>query len=180
MSIRPAKESDLDAITWISVAATPADPVCPYRYPLRELYPDDFEKFSRIRLGEYFAGAVSGASDFLVFEAPSIDNSSVKKVVAFSIWDLPQHDLKMKEDSSAPDTVQHQAQEEEKRKSPCPSPSASSMYYSKINASLMKLTTSFPTSSQAATNRPPRTPRRPPRAHGRLPHEHQPRQNQSL
>lgn len=85
MSIRRAVSSDLDALTWISVAATPADPVCPYRYPLREMYPEDFEKFSKMRLSEYLANAQTGASDFMVYEAPSIQDAYGRKVVAYAI-----------------------------------------------------------------------------------------------
>jgi hypothetical protein len=87
MSIRRAQSSDMDAITWISAAATPAAPVCRYRYPLREKYPEDFERFSKIRPGEYLANTQTGASDFAVYEVPGIEDASVMKVVAYAIWD---------------------------------------------------------------------------------------------
>ena len=89
MSIRTAQLSDLDAITWVSVAATPADPVCPYRYPFREQYPEDFERFSRIRLGEFLAEASTGSTVFMVYEAPSIEDPSIRKVISYAIWELP-------------------------------------------------------------------------------------------
>lgn len=89
MSICAAQLSDLDAITWVSVAATPADPVCPYRYPYREQYPEDFEQFSRIRLGEFLAEAATGSTVFMVYEAPSIENQSIWKVISYAIWELP-------------------------------------------------------------------------------------------
>ena len=155
MSIRPAKASDLDAITWISVAATPADPVCPYRYPMREEYPDDFDKFSRIRLGEYLTGAISGVGDFLVFEAPSIEDPDIKRVIAFSIWDLPRHDTKNKDQSSL-ESMPNQAIREDKRKSTFPCASYAE-YFSKID-----ITHHHPPShtsrTQSKTRRPPRTP----------------------
>ncbi|MCJ1404944.1 hypothetical protein MMC11_008170 [Xylographa trunciseda] len=86
MSIRLAKESDLDAIAWISVAALPADPVCPYRFPYMHLYPEDHVKFSRIRYTEYMA---AGDNVIMVFECPTIEDPAVHKPVAFSIWQLP-------------------------------------------------------------------------------------------
>ena len=87
MSVRTAQLSDLDAITWVSVAATPADPVCPYRYPFREQYPEDFERFSRIRLGEFLAEAASGSTVFMVYEAPSMEDASTRKVISYAIWE---------------------------------------------------------------------------------------------
>ena len=89
MSVRTAQLSDLDAITSVSVAATPADPVCPYRYPFREQYPEDFERFSRIRLGEFLAEAASGSAVFMVYEAPSMEDASTRKVISYAIWESP-------------------------------------------------------------------------------------------
>ena len=89
MSIRTAQLSDLDAITWVSVAATPADPVCSYRYPYREQYPEDFERFSRIRLDELLAEAATGTTAFMVYEAPSMEDTSIRKVISYAIWELP-------------------------------------------------------------------------------------------
>lgn len=98
MSIRLANESDLDAITWISVAALPADPVCPYRFPYKHLYPEDHAKYTRIRYGEYMAG---GDSVIMVFESPSLEDPLVNKPVAFSIWQLPGTHVKKAPDNDA-------------------------------------------------------------------------------
>lgn len=87
MSIRSATESDLNSITWISVAALPADPVCPYRFPYRHEYPEDHIKYTRIRYREYMA---AGDSAIMVFECPSLEDPTVNKAVAFSIWQLPE------------------------------------------------------------------------------------------
>ena len=89
MPIRAAQPSDLDAITWISVAATPMDPVCPYRFPYRDQYPEDFEHFTRIRLAERLAEGATGTTIFMVYEAPSIEDPSVQKVISYAIWELP-------------------------------------------------------------------------------------------
>ena len=88
MPIRAAQFSDLDALTWVSVAATPLDPVCDYRFPKREEYPGDFHHFSRIRLGEYLAQAATGATQVIVYEAPSGSDGGVK-VIAYAVWEFP-------------------------------------------------------------------------------------------
>ena len=97
MSIRAAQPSDLDAITWVSVAATPADPVCPYRYPFREQYPEDFQQFSRIRLKEFLAEAATGSTLFMVYEAHSMEDPSIRKVISYAIWELPKGHLEIPE-----------------------------------------------------------------------------------
>ncbi|KAI1123033.1 acyl-CoA N-acyltransferase [Nemania abortiva] len=86
MPIRLATTSDLDAIAWVAVAASPADPIFPYRYPHMDQYPEDFAKYTRIRYGEYLADPNSVV---MVFECPSIEDTSVSKLVAFSIWVPP-------------------------------------------------------------------------------------------
>ncbi|MCJ1387862.1 hypothetical protein MMC18_000705 [Xylographa bjoerkii] len=86
MSIRPATESDLDAITWIAVAATSDVPVNQYRSPYMHDYPEDYFKYTRIRYGEVLA---TGNGTIMVFESPSHENPTVKKPVAFSIWLRP-------------------------------------------------------------------------------------------
>jgi len=98
MPIRPATESDLDAITWISVAALPADPICPYRFPYMRAYPEDHAKFTRIRYGEYMA---AGDSAIMVFESPSIEDPGINKPVAFSIWQLPGKHIKKTSDKES-------------------------------------------------------------------------------
>lgn len=87
MSIRPAQLSDLDAIAWISLAAAPADPVHPYRYPLLHEYPEDFAHYGRLRVSDYLADAAAGKSTIMLFELPSIEYPSVNKPVAYSVWE---------------------------------------------------------------------------------------------
>ncbi|KAI0105091.1 acyl-CoA N-acyltransferase [Nemania sp. FL0031] len=86
MSMRYATPSDLDSITWIAIAASPNDPIYPYRYPHRTKYPEDYAEYTRIRYSEYLADKNNA---IMVFELPSIEDKSVNKPVAFSIWTLP-------------------------------------------------------------------------------------------
>ncbi|KAI1108005.1 acyl-CoA N-acyltransferase [Nemania sp. NC0429] len=86
MSIRYATPSDLDAIAWIAVAASPADPVFTYRYPYMDQYPEDYAKYTRIRYSENFANPDNVV---MVYECPSIEDPSIIKPVAFAVWLLP-------------------------------------------------------------------------------------------
>lgn len=86
MSIRYATPSDLGAIVWIAVAASPADPVFPYRYPRMDRYPEDYAKYTRIRYGDNLANPDNVV---MVYECPSIEDTSIVKPVAFSVWLLP-------------------------------------------------------------------------------------------
>jgi hypothetical protein len=88
MLMRTATELDLDAITWIHMAAVPLDPECPYRYVHREQYPEDHWKFSRMEYASYMRD--EKGTVIKVLEMPSIESSfGENKPVAFSIWHLP-------------------------------------------------------------------------------------------
>lgn len=84
--IRPATAADIDTIAWVAVAASPADPVYPYRYPLLAQYPEDYAAFSRLRWGDYWA---DDDNYIMLYECPSIEDLNHSKVVAFSMWSLP-------------------------------------------------------------------------------------------
>ncbi|KAJ8127297.1 hypothetical protein O1611_g6341 [Lasiodiplodia mahajangana] len=85
MPKRHATTSDLDAIVWIAIATSPADPVSPYRYPGMKQFPEVYAQNTRIRYGEYLADPDNIT---MVFEYPSHEDESVTKPVAFSIWAL--------------------------------------------------------------------------------------------
>ena len=86
MMIRLATASDLDAMTWVLVGASPMDPVYPYRFPDRHLYPDEFAALSRQKCAEYLA-----TSTVVVCEMPADEDPARTQVVAFSAWDRPAH-----------------------------------------------------------------------------------------
>lgn len=100
---RRAEHADLDAIVAVAIAALPADPVNPYRYPRWREFPDDYARFTRIR----YAGWLADPNNVvMVCEVPASDvgvmtvseeketgsiamTSGDKRIVAFSIWELP-------------------------------------------------------------------------------------------
>ena len=88
MSIRHAKPSDIEDISWIAVNATPLDPVCTYRFPYRDRFPEDFQKFTRTRMIDYLTTGLKGDSDFLVYENPDGSDTG-HGIIAYAVWDLP-------------------------------------------------------------------------------------------
>ncbi|KAM7183653.1 putative N-acetyltransferase ycf52-like [Rhypophila sp. PSN 637] len=81
MFTRLATLSDLDAMTWVLIGASPLDPIYPYRFPDRHLYPDEFTTLCRQKCREYLA-----TSTVVVCEMEEDDQEDV---VAFSAWDTP-------------------------------------------------------------------------------------------
>ncbi|KAK3989623.1 putative N-acetyltransferase ycf52-like protein [Cladorrhinum sp. PSN332] len=84
MFIRLATGHDLEAMTRVLIGASPLDPVYPYRFPDRHLYPSQFSDLCRDKCAEYLA-----TSTVVVCEMPSISCPSTSVVVAFAAWDTP-------------------------------------------------------------------------------------------
>src|SRR3954452_13696313 len=89
LQIRPALASDLDALTWIGLAAFPFEPQWPYRYPFAADFPEDHEKFTWIRYSEWLDAASTPDCIIMVAESPSLEDQNVTKVVGLSIWRIP-------------------------------------------------------------------------------------------
>jgi GNAT superfamily N-acetyltransferase len=85
MNIRQATHGDLEDLTWVLVASYPSDPIYPYRFPNRHLYPEDFVVHCRLKCEEYL-----DTSTVHVYECPTINDPEKRRVVAFSVWDLQQ------------------------------------------------------------------------------------------
>jgi hypothetical protein len=84
MLIRPATDADLEAMTAVLIGASPMDPVYPYRFPDRHLYPDEFAALCRRKCAEYLE-----TSTVVVCELPDTPYSTAPQVVAFAAWDMP-------------------------------------------------------------------------------------------
>lgn len=87
--MRQATKADLDAITWVNEASFPDDPGCPYKFPHRAEYPDDFRKWSRIQYEEYF----NQPKKYITFvvTVPVLDDDGkcvVHKPISFAVWDM--------------------------------------------------------------------------------------------
>jgi len=89
LKIRPALASDLDALTWIGLAAFPFEPQWPYRYPFAAEFPEDHKKFTWIRYSEWLDAASTPECIIMVAESPSLEDQNITKVVGLSIWRIP-------------------------------------------------------------------------------------------
>jgi hypothetical protein len=90
ITIRQATDSDLEALTWIGIAAFPHEPQWPYRYPYATQFPDDHLRFTRSRYSEWLEAARSGHCVIMVGEVRNIENECQPRVVSLSIWRVPQ------------------------------------------------------------------------------------------
>ncbi|KAK4141689.1 putative N-acetyltransferase ycf52-like protein [Dichotomopilus funicola] len=92
MHIRLAHPADLEAMTAVLIGASPMDPVYPYRFPDRHLYPDEFAALCRRKCAEYLESSTVVVCEMAVdredTERSRRDGYSTR-VVAFSAWDLP-------------------------------------------------------------------------------------------
>lgn len=88
MITRLATAADLGAMTWVLVAASPLDPVYPYRFP--DLYGDEFAALCAQKCTEYLQ-----TSTVVVHEMPVDGDTARTQVVAFSAWDCPQQRSKI-------------------------------------------------------------------------------------
>ena len=84
MIVRLATQADLEAMTAVLIGASPLDPVYPYRFPDRHLYPDEFAALCQRKCAEYLE-----TSTVVVCEMPVNAYTSATQVVAFSAWDMP-------------------------------------------------------------------------------------------
>lgn len=82
MKVRLATASDLVAMTWVLIGASPLDPIYPYRFPNSHLYADKFAELCRRKCIEYLE-----TSTVVVCEMA--DPTGRLQVVAFSAWDTP-------------------------------------------------------------------------------------------
>lgn len=106
MFVRLATLSDLDAMTWVLVGASPLDPIYPYRFPDRDLYRDElFMTLCKQKCREYLATSTvvvcemeeedlayddaDALSDLAGGATIRAGNTRRAKVVAFSAWDAP-------------------------------------------------------------------------------------------
>lgn len=89
MSVRLATASDLEAMTWVLVGASPLDPVYPYRFPDRHLYPAEFTELCRQKCREYLATSAVVVCEMAPPHRNPSDKQQLRRLVAFSAWDVP-------------------------------------------------------------------------------------------
>lgn len=100
MLVRLATESDLDAMTWVLIGASPLDPIYPYRFPDREEHPDKFKTLCQQKCAEYLATSTVVVCEMEIAGTGADAEGdpaggggrtarAATKVVAFSAWDTP-------------------------------------------------------------------------------------------
>ena len=94
LTIRAAKEADIDAMTTITTMANSMNPEWRYRFPKLDVYPDDHHSLLRSRQAAHIANSMKGTHTVMLVEAPCNQNSGVKEVIALSVWQLPGTDAK--------------------------------------------------------------------------------------
>ena len=84
---RPTTPADLDEFQALALTALDNNAVWLYRFPGAKTYPEDRVKYSRLRFAEYLDNVAAGAyySEFV-----EIDEGGGPKVIAFSLWSLPE------------------------------------------------------------------------------------------
>ena len=88
-TIRRAVAADVDALTWIAIHAFPHDPQWIYRYPHAQEYPEDHQKYTKLRYREWLAANDGPHCIIMVAECPILEDPRVNKVAALSIWRIP-------------------------------------------------------------------------------------------
>lgn len=86
-AIRPATFADIDEMVVVHKAAGPLDQGFPYVYQHAQQYSEDLIKFLKL---VYNLSISPKYSDFhvMVAEAPSLEDGTVTKVIAFAVWDV--------------------------------------------------------------------------------------------
>ena len=89
VTIRAAREADLDLLTRMAVEGFPRDPQWTYRHPYRLDFPEDHYKYTRMR----YADILADPSSYKLMVAEAVgsapDNEAGAELVALSIWRMP-------------------------------------------------------------------------------------------
>lgn len=112
-NIRLATFDDLDAMTTVLIGASPMDPIYPYRFPDRDLYPSKFSALCRSKCEEYLRTSTVVVCEMP--EAPSFPGSGQVgtdlRVVSFAAWDTPASQARFHAGGLEPLRAQHQPRE---------------------------------------------------------------------
>jgi ribosomal protein S18 acetylase RimI-like enzyme len=74
----------LDAIIKVVKDGFPDDPGCNYKFPDRDQYPGDFEKWTRLEYAEY----IDQPEKFASFVVTATEDDLVDEPIAIGIWDI--------------------------------------------------------------------------------------------
>ncbi len=82
--LREATTKDLDSLTNIQMAASPSDPQWDYRFPHREEYPGDTEKYTKLRFESFL---MDDRYRVVLAEICRTEDGKTMWPVAFAVWE---------------------------------------------------------------------------------------------
>ncbi|KAF7866695.1 hypothetical protein EAF04_005537 [Stromatinia cepivora] len=82
--IREAEPKDIDAITTAMITSLSSDAMWRYRFAHRDKYPEDLLKYARLYIELLVIGSFPDNATLIV----EVEEDSIWKVAAFSIWDI--------------------------------------------------------------------------------------------
>ena len=85
--IRPATFADIDDLVEVYKNSAPLEESFHYRNQYVQQYPEDLIKYERL-VHHLFISPKYSDLDIMVAEAPSLEDATVPKVVAYAVWDV--------------------------------------------------------------------------------------------
>ena len=85
--IRPATFADIDNIVAVWKASAPLEEIFHYQYPHAEQYPEDLIRHGTL-VHDLLVSPKYSDYHVMVAEAPSLEDVTVTKIVAYAVWDV--------------------------------------------------------------------------------------------
>lgn len=85
--VRTATEADLEVLVDIAVSAMPMDPQWPYRFPLREEYPEEHRAHTRVMFKGFF-DPPDASWEVVLAEKLGLEDATRKEPIAMSVWNM--------------------------------------------------------------------------------------------
>ena len=86
-AIRPATFADIDDLVAVYKASSPLDQTFPYVNQHAQQYPEDLIKYEKL-LNHLWISPKYSNFHVMVAEAPSLEDVTVTKVIAYAVWDV--------------------------------------------------------------------------------------------
>ena len=86
-AIRPATFADIDNIVAVWKASAPLEESFHYRYQHAQQYPEDLDRHGTL-VHQLMVSPKYPDSHVMVAEAPSLEDVTITKIVAYAVWDV--------------------------------------------------------------------------------------------
>lgn len=87
VAIRPATFADVDNVVEVFIATSSLDEIARYRNQYIQQYPEDLIKYETL-VHQLLTSPKYSDYHVMVAEAPSLEDATVTKVVAYAVWDV--------------------------------------------------------------------------------------------